>query len=240
MAIISALNDSDSEDDVLVLKMLSNVLKPPRRKRNCITTFMQTISMYRPDEFRSHFRMYRETFHGIVELLAPKIVNVEQFGPGRPHINVEKQVLVFLWFMANQEVFRSIADRFDLSKSTCWDSVHKIASILCQISKDHIVWPTKRQLNETIQGFQLRGNFPGVVGAIDGCHFRISTPVFEHTSYINRNKYHSLHLQGVCNSKYLFIDCFVGYPGSVHDARVTPQFCKWFNVKPVFLKQCIY
>ncbi|XP_063931830.1 uncharacterized protein LOC135143819 [Zophobas morio] len=70
------------------------------------TTFTQTISMYRPDEFHSHFRMYRETFHGIVELLAPKIVNVEQLGPGRPHINVEKQVLVFLWFMANQEVFR--------------------------------------------------------------------------------------------------------------------------------------
>ena len=52
--------------------------------------------------------MYRETFHGIVELLAPKIVNVEQLGPGRPHINVEKQVLVFLWFMANQEVFRYV------------------------------------------------------------------------------------------------------------------------------------
>ncbi|XP_018305832.1 putative nuclease HARBI1, partial [Mycetomoellerius zeteki] len=39
-------------------------------------------------------------------------------------------------------------------------------------------------------------------------------------SYINRKQYFSIQLQGVVNHQRKFIDVFVGYPGSVHDARV--------------------
>jgi len=57
-------------------------------------------------------------------------------------------------------------------------------------------------------------------GAIDGSHVRIDKPVEDPDSYINRKQYFSLHIQGTVNHKMKFIDVFVGYPGSVHDARV--------------------
>lgn len=39
-------------------------------------------------------------------------------------------------------------------------------------------------------------------------------------SYINRKLYYSIHMQKTVNHNIKFIDIFIGYPGSVHDARV--------------------
>jgi DDE superfamily endonuclease len=63
-------------------------------------------------------------------------------------------------------------------------------------------------------------NFPGAVGAVDGCHIRIPSPVEDKQSYYNRNKYHSVILQAVCDHRMKFIDIFAGWPGAAHDANV--------------------
>ena len=57
-------------------------------------------------------------------------------------------------------------------------------------------------------------------GAIDGTHIPISTPQQNHASYNNRKWYHSIVMQALADSNCLFHDIFVGWPGSVHDARV--------------------
>ncbi|XP_014477036.1 PREDICTED: uncharacterized protein LOC106745700 isoform X1 [Dinoponera quadriceps] len=58
-------------------------------------------------------------------------------------------------------------------------------------------------------------------GAIYGSYVRIDKLIEDPDSYINRKQYFSLHMQGIVNHKMKFIDIFVGYPGSVHDARVS-------------------
>jgi hypothetical protein len=55
---------------------------------------------------------------------------------------------------------------------------------------------------------------------IDGSHVRIDKPNVDPESYVNRKKYFSIQLQAVVIEKGKFIDVFIGYPGSVHDARV--------------------
>lgn len=57
-------------------------------------------------------------------------------------------------------------------------------------------------------------------GAIDGSHIRIDKPAEDPDSYINRKQYFSIHVQGTVDHNMKFIDIFIGYPGSVHDARV--------------------
>lgn len=64
---------------------------------------------------------------------------------------------------------------------------------------------------------------PGVIGAIDGCHIAIKAPPHNQVDYYNRNSYHSVILQAVCNDKKQFISIFAGTPGRVHDARVFRQ-----------------
>ncbi|XP_017466842.1 PREDICTED: uncharacterized protein LOC108359474 [Rhagoletis zephyria] len=60
--------------------------------------------------------------------------------------------------------------------------------------------------------------FPFVVGCLDGTHFKINTPKTDAISYYDRKGNHSI--QAICDSKFSFLDVFIGYPGSCHDANV--------------------
>lgn len=91
---------------------------------------------------------------------------------------------------------------------------------LNQIAHRFIKWPRGQELEHVINNFQRLCDFPKVIGAIDGTHIEIRAPVFDKNSYKNRNKYYSINLQVISDTRRLFTHCFSGYPGSVHDARV--------------------
>ncbi len=117
-------------------------------------------------------------------------------------------------------MFRSVGDRFDMGKSSLEVSFQRVIASLNSLSPEVITWPTDNSLDETVAGFQKASGFPRTVGAIDGTHIQIKAPTQHSDSYINRKKVHSIVLQAVCNDTMRFTDCFAGYPGSVHDARV--------------------
>ena len=58
-------------------------------------------------------------------------------------------------------------------------------------------------------------------GAIDGTHIPIIASSECHAEYVNRKGYHSIIMQTVVDCKYLYRDVVIGWPGSVHDARVS-------------------
>ena len=57
-------------------------------------------------------------------------------------------------------------------------------------------------------------------GAIDGSHIPVSAPIGNHTDYYNRKDWYSIVIQAVVDHNYIFHDIYIGWPGSVHDARV--------------------
>lgn len=91
-----------------------------------------------------------------------------------------------------------------------------------------IKWPRNEALDSVTQGFSEKSKLPGIVGAIDASHVRITAPQIHQESYYNRKKFHSVILQAVSDHRLLFLDIFVGWPGSSHDARV-------FKNSPLFL-----
>ena len=52
------------------------------------------------------------------------------------------------------------------------------------------------------------------------CHIEINTPPDNHEDYFNRKQCYSVNLQGIVDSNLKFINVTVGYPGSIHNARV--------------------
>ncbi|KAI4463184.1 hypothetical protein MML48_4g00006682 [Holotrichia oblita] len=141
-------------------------------------------------------------------------------GIGRPTHTIEKQLLITLSMLSSQNVFRCIPEQYNVSKSTAWLYVHKICEILAKLSKNYIKWPTGIEVFKTMSEFQKRQGFTNVIGAVDGSHIPITPPKKQQKAYFNRNKYHSIILQAVCNANYIFTDVFAGFPGSAHDARV--------------------
>ena len=71
-----------------------------------------------------------------------------------------------------------------------------------------------------IDDFRIGSQFPNLLGAIVGIHIRIVAPSKHGQVYVNRKKFHSLVLQGICVSNMQFLLVLAGWPGSVDDSRI--------------------
>ncbi|XP_025266548.1 putative nuclease HARBI1 isoform X2 [Camponotus floridanus] len=124
---------------------------------------------------------------------------------------LSKKLLLTLWIIATPESFRSVADRFGLSKCVTWKIFKEVVWVLKRIMPRFIRWSNDVECVESERIFRMRSRgFPGVVGAIDGCHIPIKQPPGNANDYYNR----------VCDHTGKFIDCLIGRPGRAHDAAV--------------------
>ena len=117
--------------------------------------------------------------------------------------------------------YREIGDKFGVGTSTACMKVNEAMKLLVS-SKMHIISKLQRGIDfqRIINGFQRKWNFPQCLGAIDGTHIPIKAPLIHHADYNNRKSFHSVILQGVCDSQCCFTDVFAGWPGRAHDSRV--------------------
>ena len=166
-----------------------------------------------------NFRMSRTTFMYLCRQLSPTIRRADTVM--RRSISVEKRVAITLWCLATQVEYRTIAHLFGVARSTVCEIVHETCSaIVTRLMDTYIRFPTGDQLDSVVDGFLTKWGVPNCVGAIDGSHIPIAAPINNHTDYYNRKGHYSMVLQGLVDAKYCFLDVCIGWPGSVHDARV--------------------
>ncbi|CAN7939345.1 unnamed protein product [Ixodes hexagonus] len=118
-----------------------------------------------------------------------------------------------LWLLGNQESYCGVADRFGVHKST----LHFVVSET-QAWASVIQWPT--QLAQVAGHFERKWRSPAVVGAVDGCHVSIKAPKEEQSAFYTRKEFHSVVLQGCCDSSMVFTHTHVGSPGRRNNARI--------------------
>ena len=228
-AVIAAIflaNKEEEENREIVLD-LPNVLAvlytKERRHIPRITGYAENVvPAYPLSVFKESFRLSRSTFETLTEMLAgcPEFLGGNERG-GRPQVDVSKQLLITLWVLGNQESYRSIGERFNVAKSTVFNCLLRVCNALVNNYRQELIrWPTEEQAVDVMDGFEAMRGFPGVIGARDGSHIPIKAPQICPENYINRKGFYSIILQAVCNDQMLFTDTYVGWPGSVHDARV--------------------
>jgi len=128
------------------------------------------------------------------------------------------EICVYLVYVSGKETFRTISCKFDITESSVQRIVRKHSGSIASLSKRFISWPINTRSVE--KGFHQMNGFPVVIGAIDGSHIEIKIPSTSGESYINRKSFPSVVLQAVVDCNRRFTDCFVGWPGSVHNARM--------------------
>ena len=144
----------------------------------------------------------------------------EVHSQGLPPMPAPKKVLMFLWYMANQNSYREISDKLNVCKSAAHTAILQVLSIMAGIGHHFVSWPRGCEKRMSATAFKRTSGLDGVIGAIDGCHIRVQRPPIRGGDYINRKCYYSVLLQGIVNDEGRFIDIFVGPPGRVHDARM--------------------
>ncbi|XP_052696058.1 putative nuclease HARBI1 [Crassostrea angulata] len=226
------LNDDENDDDdnAIATAMIVDIMQtysrePKKRIKSCCE---DVVSKYSDFDFKRIFRLSRPTFDTIKGFLQDCHELVVEGQGSREPISVEKQLYVTLWYLGGSDSIIRIADRFGIAESSvvvCRNRI--IDTILNNLKSKFINWQHAEILEQTIDKFHQRNGFPGVIGALDGTHISIKAPTENPQSYINRKGYYSLQLQAVCDSDMKFLNCFCGYAGSCHDARVLRNSDLW-------------
>ncbi|KAF2885929.1 hypothetical protein ILUMI_20244, partial [Ignelater luminosus] len=109
-------------------------------------------------------------------------------------IPLEKEIMFTILVFAKPESFQAAGDRFDFASSIAHEVFREIIGSLIALMNQYIVWSENQ--NEVIRIYRERSHgFPGVVGAIDGCHISIKQPINNGKDYYNRKQVHSIILQ---------------------------------------------
>ena len=177
------------------------------------------LETFGPVEWIENFRMSRETFGYLCDKLRPSISR--QTTKLRRAVSTEKRVAITLWCLATPSEYRTIAHLFGVGRSTVCTVVQETCRVIVRtLMNTYIEFPTGDNLKKVINQFEHKWGLPQCSGAIDGSHIPIAAPELNHTDYYNRKGWYSMLVQAIVDADYIFRDICVGWPGSVHDARV--------------------
>ncbi|KAK6493735.1 protein ANTAGONIST OF LIKE HETEROCHROMATIN PROTEIN 1-like, partial [Huso huso] len=203
-----------------------------KRRRSVWTHIRSTdwweriVGNFTDAQWLNNFRMSQETFEYLCQRLAPTLQrSATKF---RLCVPVHKRVAIALWKLATNSDYRSVGHLFGVSKATVCSCVQEFCMAVTKILlQEHMAVPSAEQFAEMSDYFDRRWGVPQCVGAIDGSHIPIIAPQHYHCDYFNRKGWHSIILQAVVDGKGHFWDLNVGFPGSVHDARVLKNSTLW-------------
>jgi hypothetical protein len=176
-------------------------------------------------DFRTHFRMCWATFYFVCDVVRDAVER--QDTQLRDAIHFEKATAMALWRLATGDSYRSIALHFGTSRSVVCDATHRVAAALAAAAPRFIKLPKTDEEIEFLarmSAAQLRDcvGAPHLVLSVDGSH--IGVPMGDHNvghmDWKNRKGQYSMILQGVVDYSSRFRSVQIGWPGSVHDARV--------------------
>ncbi|XP_039478336.1 putative nuclease HARBI1 [Oreochromis aureus] len=159
---------------------------------------------YNQEDTRPDFRLSRESLAVLLNLLDQD----RRHGWG-----ATIEILVFTFWLPSGASYRLVSRVFVMPRSTVHTIVHRVTEEVVAIRHQVIHLPkTPEDLEAVSRGFAGLARhraFLKAVGAIDGCHIHIKCPSGPDAA-----------LMAVCDHQGCFIDTYVGWPGSVHDARV--------------------
>jgi DDE superfamily endonuclease len=134
---------------------------------------------------------------------------------------VQKKVMMAVWALANQDVYRKIGNLFNTSRGGAQRTVIEVCrTIALHLKPEYIKLPSVIQCQDMSEQVLTKYGLPGVCGFIDGTHIPVKAPAWDRDSYINRKGYPSVNVLAVCDQDMRFTYVYADRAGSVHDARV--------------------
>jgi len=171
---------------------------PPKLREGTLRQHEFHLEEFSDEELRSRYRFGRDS----IEFLSAILKNDLQRDTKRNRtLSKTLQILVALRFFASGSFLQVIGDTVGLPKSSVSRVVKDVSLALAKKQKEFILWPSPAELQEVKRGFFDKGEFPGVIGCVDGTHVRIQAPSADENDFVNRKGFHSINVQAVCNHK---------------------------------------
>ncbi len=167
----------------------------PRRERMYRPRGLNIDGLY-DNELRARYRFGRNSINYITNLLREDLSRDTQRGHA---LEPEQQVLIALRFFASGSFLQVIGDSLGVDKSTVSRVVRDVSLALNRRRDQFIKWSSNNDADKIKNNFFSYAGFPCVIGCVDGTHVRIQAPHNNENNYVNRKRYHSINVQGICD-----------------------------------------
>lgn len=146
---------------------------------------------------------------------------------------MKDSLLVTIWILLNQEPYRIVSERFNISVGHCVRIFHDICQKLFKITNKYICWPKGDDAVKVINDFNNspdNDGIPNILGCLGVTHLLMPTSQSDLT-YYDRKGNNSVILQAICNAKQEFMNINVGWPGSAHYSSVWTNSAVYTKLK---------
>ncbi|KAL3248237.1 hypothetical protein MRX96_056645 [Rhipicephalus microplus] len=139
---VSWTTERDSDAKACAYEREFNKLFRIPAKRPKVVGFIEdVVRQYSDHEFRRHFRLARPVAEKLVAEFAVSTMCPSSTHGGVQAKSVETHVLTFIWYAANKTCMRGVASRFDMSESTVYRVLQRVAQFLMTLGPSVIKFP---------------------------------------------------------------------------------------------------
>ena len=174
--------------------------------------------VFSDEQWYQNFRVTKATFRFVLEEIREQVCRRDT--TMRKSVPAERRLALTLYYLASTAEYRTIAHLFGVSTSFVCICIKDVCEAINKRLSRVIKFQHGEELVQVINDYEKKWGMPMCAGAIVGTHIPILALEESHLVYVNRKGYHSIIMQAVVDSNYIFRDVVIGWPGSVHDARV--------------------
>jgi len=185
------------------------------------TTWFSRFLLEQYDDHRwiQMFRMSKKRVFALADILKPHVKR--QDTRYRIAVPVLIRVACTLFKLTHGASLIVCSEMFAIGKSTISILLRDVVYAINDTMRSELSWPSGDRLRQCQADFKRLCGLPAVVGAIDGTHVAISKPRHGATDYYYfKSGGYTLNCQAVVDSNKMFLDLFLGMPGSTNDSRM--------------------
>ncbi|CAH2325089.1 Hypothetical predicted protein [Pelobates cultripes] len=190
---------------------------PQERVFRARTQFLNLPEEVVMQRYRLHPALIRDLCHLLERDLQPST--------GRSHaLPVYVKVTAALNFYTSGTFQTPAGDAAGISQASMSRCVTQVTEAIVRRAHRFIRFPRGGvQRRSAVHDFQRLYGFPGTVGAVGCTHVALKPPSDHESRYRNRWRYHSMHMQAVCDAKGTLTHIVAEYPGSVTEEDILAQ-----------------
>jgi hypothetical protein len=181
------------------------------------------------EDFMQKYRMKRESFEKLVELIQDHSVFKAPTGSawrgGRKQSPAKHQLACFLRYIGTEGSGASNAGMrqvFRFGRGTFPKFVHRCCTALRSLKDEVVTWPDEDERKQIAKRFFDDFGFPNCVGIADGTLFPFAfrPETDDAPDYKGRKLGYTLTCMVICDDRRFIRYYLTGWPGSVHDNRI--------------------
>lgn len=233
--LLNDVNDEADELEDLAIQQLQPTLlyhgqtRGPYNQMPKSKDFFSVLLGLPDREFRSEFRIGRDTFDRLVGLLYTD--PVFQSTGWKPQRHVKFQLAAFLLRYGSIACdTMATAIKLSIGHGTVLTYCRRVTEALRRLKPKFVSWGTTDDREKTKDAVFKKVGLHGCIGSLDGTLIPFNQrPDVEGKSYVSRKGFPSANIQASVDHRLRFTSYEIGWPGSAPDCKIFKHSDLWKN-----------